>query len=558
MARASTLLAWLCSSLWLCSGAALAQSDHREFGATLYVPFKATSATASDARSFTLTFEYPMQQEAQDVNWRVELTSPNGQLVQSWYGVTRVDGEPVHVWVAWEGRSAGRDLPDGLYQVRMLAAPQAVGAIPLPETIDAALSAAGDEAIEQRWQFAVGAPRAQTLAAPLQSMPALPYKVYLGNLHSQTNHSDGGGALASCKGAQTPQSAPFGPADAFDYARKRGLDMLVTSEHNHMYDGSDGLDANADPARARALYQSGLAAAADYSAANPGFLAVYALEWGVISNGGHLNIFNSPELLEWETNAAGQLIGDTLTPKNDYAALYTLMRQRGWIGQFNHPSLGGQFKVNGVALGYHADGDEVMALCEVLNTSAFSSNTTETEKGRSNYEMACNKALEAGYHVAFSSDQDNHCANWGASYTNRTAVLVPIDTPLTQASFVEALRARRVFATMDKTSQLVLMANGHIMGERFASSGPLTLTAYHTSSSGKRAAVVELIEGVPGRNGNVSLLAATPTATITPALGEHFYYAKVTQDDGNILWSAPVWVTQTAKLALKGTARKTR
>ena len=102
------------------------------------------------------------------------------------------------------------------------------------------------------------------------------------------------------------------------------------------------------------------------------------------------------------------------------------------------------------------------------------------------------------------------------------------------------------------------MANGHIMGERFVSSGPLTLTAYHTSSSGKRAAVVELIEGVPGRNGNVSLLAATPTATITPALGEHFYYAKVTQEDGNILWSAPVWVTQTAKLAAKPATRKVK
>ena len=32
--------------------------------------------------------------------------------------------------------------------------------------------------------------------------------------------------------------------------------------------------------------------------------------------------------------------------------------------------------------------------------------------------------------------------------------------------------------------------------------------------------------------------------TDTPEPGEHFYYAKLTQDDGKILWSAPVWVSQ--------------
>jgi hypothetical protein len=40
-------------------------------------------------------------------------------------------------------------------------------------------------------------------------------------------------------------------------------------------------------------------------------------------------------------------------------------------------------------------------------------------------------------------------------------------------------------------------------------------------------------------------MASTASTSIVPTLGEHFYYAKVTQSDGNILWSAPVWVTQT-------------
>jgi hypothetical protein len=57
---------------------------------------------------------------------------------------------------------------------------------------------------------------------------------------------------------------------------------------------------------------------------------------------------------------------------------------------------------------------------------------------------------------------------------------------------------------------------------------------------------VTFYEGVPGRNGSVTVLGTGASQAITPALGEHFYYAKVTQNDGNILWSAPIWVTQVA------------
>jgi hypothetical protein len=233
-----------------------------------------------------------------------------------------------------------------------------------------------------------------------------------------------------------------------------------------------------------------------------------------------------------------------VTPRGDYGALYTLMQQRGWVGQFNHPSISGQFMVNGVPLAWTPDGDAAMALCEVLNTSAYSTNDKESETRRSNFEQACNKVLEAGYHVAFSSNQDNHCANWGSAYSNRTAVLVPNGVPLTRDSFVEALRARRVFATMDKHAQLVLTANGHLMGERFDNSGALALTVHFANDAGKRAASVAIMEGVPGRKGEVTQLAAVPELTFTPAPGAHFYYVKLTQDDGNVIWSAPVWVDQ--------------
>ena len=520
--------------------AAAVPIDHREFEATLNAPFRGDGGIQPDARTFTLSFDYPGLQQPRAADWQLELLSPEGREVAHWQGTVTLSGRPADVPVRWQGSLAGHQAAPGIYRVRLHA------------RVD-------DDDVEQDWDIEVGKLPAPSLPAftplpaahgkfaqpPLAQAPgALPYTVYYGNLHSQSNHSDGGGPLDTCHGAQDPQSAPFGPDAAYAYARAHGLDLLMVSEHNHMYDGSDGTNAAADPAVAKALYQSGLQLARDFNEAHPDFLALYGMEWGVIGNGGHLNIFNSEALLGWETNARGELLADVRSPRSDYAALYTLMNGRGWIGQFNHPASSGQFVVNGTSLAYTPDGDAVMALCEVLNSTAFSTKGDESETRRSNFEQACNTLLEAGYHIAFSSDQDNHCANWGMSYTNRTAVLIPNGVPLTRDSFIEAVRARRVFATMDHDAQLVLTANGHLMGERFDNAGPLSLQVLYAGAPGRSVATVAIIEGVPGRNGAVSQLSNQAETSITPAPGAHFYYAKVTQDDGRVLWSAPVWVTQ--------------
>ncbi|WGG48402.1 CehA/McbA family metallohydrolase [Rugamonas sp. DEMB1] len=569
-------------ALALAAAPALADTaDHREFDAQVHTPFRAPGDAA--ARDFTLHLSYPDGGRVHPVWWRLELSGPGG--VRHWQGRERLGAAPRTLLRHWDGRLGGRPAPAGLYRLRLRAGPGAAppaaprrtagrarpaAALAAPSAGSAtAAAAAADAIVEQSWELLVGAPPAVALApfaalptargaAPAPATPAPPgapaalpapsgldYTVYLGNLHSQSKHSDGGAALDHCGGAQEPQSAAFGPRDAYDFARRHGLDFLMTSEHNHMYDGSDGTNASADPLAARGLYQGGLAEAARYNAEHPEFLAIYGMEWGVIAKGGHLNILNSEQLLGWERNGAGQLLADTFSAKGDYAALYGLMREHGWIGQFNHPGAG-QFRVAGRPLGYSADGDAAMVLCEVLNSNAFSRVVDESEPRRSTYEKSCNAALEAGFHLAFSSNQDNHCANWGAAYTNRTGVLIPKGTALSSASLLDALRARRVFATMDKQSQLVLLANGHVMGERFANSGPLTLSVRYANSEGRGVAALSVFEGVPGRNGVVALLGSAADSTVTPAPGPHFYYAKVTQDDGRSLWSAPVWVEQRA------------
>lgn len=65
----------------------------------------------------------------------------------------------------------------------------------------------------------------------------------------------------------------------------------------------------------------------------------------------------------------------------------------------------------------------------------------------------------------------------------------------------------------------MLTANGHVMGERFANSGPLNLVANYANTAGQSVSTVSIIEGVPGRNGTPTELSNTANTTITPSQG---------------------------------------
>ena len=540
--------------------------DHHELEAGLSVPFQ-----GEGARALELSFRFPDAASLMAVLWRMEIASSRGVAVRTLHGETALPQGAAKQRVEWDGRDGyGVPLPEGFYEVRLtaraaeLAELRALSGDSPRSRVERHLARADlDPAATSAAELAVGRPPAPRLQ-PFQLLPSagaprlqhyaraatggLPYTVYYGNLHSQTNHSDGGSAIATCGGAEVPQQGQAGPPDAWEMMRTQaGGDILVTSEHNHMYDGSTALNGAADAFAARARFALGLQLAADYRFAHPGFLALYGTEFGVISNGGHVNIFNPDALATWESNTSGQLIGDVLVPKSDYPALYATMKQRGWVGQFNHPDTVGQFLIGAQSLAYDPNGDEVMTLCEVTNTSGFSATLNETDTSRNSFESACQKLLESGYHFSFASNQDNHCANYGLSYTNRTAVLIPSGDSLTPQTFVAALRARRAFATFDKQGQIVLTTGaGAVMGDRVQNVNALALNVLWASANPARSVSrVRILEGVPGRNGTVTQLSDGQTSVaITPAVGKHFYYATITEDNGDKLWSAPIWVEQ--------------
>ncbi|HTA66035.1 MAG TPA: FlgD immunoglobulin-like domain containing protein, partial [Xanthomonadaceae bacterium] len=525
--------------------------DHYEFSGSLNVPFHpdAHHPDAHGSYPLTLYFDYPGAGSSTLAAWQVDVTDAHGHSVRRWIGEIPMPKQHVQYRLAWDGHdNAGHAVPAGFYTVRLRAVPTVHGksdfGASLGDRVKGAFDLFRSEQEDQSYDVMVGnvpAPKmpafhalphgAQAASAKggahTQSVPAtgsLPYTIYYGNLHSQTNHSDGAGPLATCVGEQNPQSGQYGPPDAYAMMQNQaGGDFLMASEHNHMFDGSTSTNLSANPATAKALFASGLTDMANYNAAHPGFLALYGVEWGVISNGGHMNIFNADGLPEWEYNSSGQLIGDYYTPKSDYAGIYATMAAHGWIGMFNHPAASGQFNIGGTDLAYDSNGDQVMVLAEVLNSYAFSTNTTQTESELNSYQPAFNILLERGYHVAPASDQDNHCSNWGLSYTNRDGVLLPTGTTLNVANFLDALRARHVFATEDKTGQLILTANGNLMGQTISNSGALTLVANYASTSGQTASRVQFFTGVPGSNGTVTqLYEGSGSTTTTPAVGAHF------------------------------------
>lgn len=551
------LLLILSCGLW--SAAVLAQPDHHELEASLRLQ------PVSDGTSLRIDALFPDAPNGTLTYWSVGIHAPDGKPVGELSGELQLQADrPAHTLQIWKHT----DLPAGFYRFELRATAIEPGQAPslgggtVATRVARALERAPNGVVVQEWDLAIGAvarPQMpdfaglpQGAARAVDPPGGLPYRVYLANLHSQTNHSDGGGNVATCTSSQGAHTGEFGPDAAFNYAMAHGLDALATTEHNHYFDGSSGTNSSATPAAAIGLFHSGLQMALAHNLANPQFLALYGLEWGVISNGGHLNIFGVEALYGWEYNGSNQLLAEVLTTKYDYDALYTVLRQNNLVGQFNHPDSSGQFVIEGTSLAWHPDGDVVMALAEILNTSAFSNDTSEAETSRSSYEGAFNRMLERGFHVAPSTNQDNHCANWGMSYTNRTGVLLPAGAALTSANFLDALRARRVFATMDRSSQLVFLANGEIMGSRLRNEGPLNLQVLFASSGGHTVTRVQIQEGVPGRNGTVSTLVETPTHSFTPSPGAHFYYAKVTQEDGDLLWSAPIWVEQLGPLLHDG------
>ena len=472
------------------------------------------------------------------VEWRLVLTTLDREVVTSWSGITPFRNGHGVAFVNFEGRDAeGHPLAAGTYVYRFEA-----------EGYDGSGGFlkvwASDEVPEPRVPDEAG-----HVFTPLS--PTIPWNFYFGSHHNHTTYSDGGIPVASCTGSIESAHAGADPAAAYSYARSTaGLDFLSILDHNHIFDTACGTGCTT--AQIRARYQAGLTAASNASSST--FVGIFGQEWGVISNGGHVALYEYNKLFGWDA------FSDVITAKSDYPNLWNTLANASYQGPngsmagFCHPASSdfGSFAQNAAGLA------NVRAIA-VISGPAFSKLETYADEGS---RYAGPKAgtdryqyvLQRGWKVGPEAHGDNHCLNFGTSTRNRTVLLA---TSLSKASAMDAMLNRRFYTTSDKNAQMFFGTADltKVMGQTFTvSSATLDLLAWISDPDGSAVSTVTLYTGNPAAGtGSPTSAAMTNagsgsyTATVTvPTTGSAYYYVYATLANGGELFSSPVWVSRGA------------
>ena len=368
-----------------------------------------------------------------------------------------------------------------------------------------------------------------TASAVVAAPPAsTTYRFYRGNLHAHSGYSDGN-KDATTSGASTP-------ADDFALGRlAQQFDFLGISEHNHAQAGMSLPNYAKGLAQAEQANQDGT------------FVTLYGMEWGTISGGGHVIIYGYDKLIGWE---AGNY--DVNVPKGDYTALFaTLAQQPGAVAYLAHPQI---TDYNGLfTTSLNPTTAQALVGSAMRSGPAFSTVTDYSNPSSSDFEARFKDALRVGYHVGPTIDHDSHYSVFGRSTHARLVLQAPT---LTKAALLDALQQRRFYASDDDNVEVTLQVGTRPMGSVLTQAGPPTLTvAVADPDSNDAVASIALFAGIPGGSTAATQVTATSgSATLTytdplPDQATYYYYAVVTQTDGNKIWTAPIRYTRNDAVA---------
>ena len=340
------------------------------------------------------------------------------------------------------------------------------------------------------------------------------YNLYFGQLHAHTNISDGAGSVT----------------EAFQHASQvENLDFLAVTDHSNSFDNeSDSrVDLGADLTGISSEWAQGHAAAEEVT--DEDFVGLYGFEMTWSDGFGHINTFNTPGFESRSNSEFGNKSGSTEGYQNYYDKLVAVEDS---LSQFNHPGTTfGDFQDFAF---YDPQVDQRITLIEVGNG--------EGAIGSSGYFPSYEyytRALDKGWHVAPTNNQDNHKGNWGDSNTARSVVLA---SDLTEAGIYDAIRNYRVYATEDNDLSIRYALNGNAMGSILSKQDAVEITAQISDPTDTADMKVEVIV-----NGGLVLDSQTltdgkDTVTFTFDSNDYsYYYLRVTQADQNIAVTAPVW-----------------
>jgi hypothetical protein len=366
-----------------------------------------------------------------------------------------------------------------------------------------------------------------------------PNNYYFGTLHAHSDYSDG-----------QKDNAGGTPTQAWQYAMSSlNMDFMGISEHNHF-------SSLNNPGNELANYHSGVVQAVNFNAANSGFLAMYGMEWGVISGGGHVLVYGDQlgELFGWESNVNGN-VGpnyDVYVPKSVYTGPDGLFKTindyqvKKAFASLAHPDSDDFNNLSN--LPYDAQADSAIAAVSVESGPANSTNTSYSNPGSSMSSLwYYQKLLSKGYHLGPTIDHDNHYTTFGRTTKSRTAVLAPV---LTQTALTQAIRDMRFYATQDYDTKVDFTVNTHVMGSVFEDlNAPSISVSISDATTDHSNAVIKLMYGVPGSNVlPVELYSVTGSSlgfvdNSLPVNGTGYYYIDITNGATRTVTS-PIWYTR--------------
>jgi len=340
------------------------------------------------------------------------------------------------------------------------------------------------------------------------------YGIYFGQIHSHTNFSDGAG---SCE-------------EAFIHASTQvaNLDFLAVTDHSNSLDGEADSDIAVNKDTSEDMeWTKGHALAQKYSRDDFTCLYGYEMTW---SNGlGHMNTFCTPG---FQSRTQKEYTTYSTALSNYYAALNRVPDS---ISMFNHPGTTfGDFQ----DFAYYSEAnDALINLIEVGNG--------EGAIGSAGYFPSYEyytRALDKGWHVAPTNNQDNHKGLWGDANTARTVVLADANN---EECIYDAMRNRRIYATEDNNLNIYYTLNGNVMGtalEKEDVDDTVNITVDISDESGEAIGDVQVIVNGGLVLAEKQVAASSETVTFNVESVYSYYYIKVIEADGDIAVTAPVWV----------------
>ena len=365
------------------------------------------------------------------------------------------------------------------------------------------------------------------------------YQLYFGQLHSHTQYSDGSGSLDS----------------ALEYIKniseQDNVQFVAFTDHSNYFDSKN------NPNVEGALYDTSLVKDSDanhswktykdtvaqFNKANAGsMVALGGFEMMWSGGPGHINTFNTPGIVSRNNSTLNNKTSDA--GMKAYYALLSQAEGVDSISQFNHP--GTTFGTFSDFAYWDAVIDTRMYLVEVGNG--------EGQIGAGGYYPSYEQyivALDKGWHVAPSNNQDNHKGKWGNANAARDVILTD---DFSEQGLYNAIRARRVYATEDKNLEINYTVNGQMLGS-IISEVPEKLNIAVSVNDPDKTDSITKVEVVVNSGKTIYTWdnpadLATGNLTCTLDSDYSYYFIRVTEGDGDLAVTAPVWVGETLKLGI--------